>query len=644
MSSTLMVPALGCVLQIAEVQVDRQDGAWIESLRLEIGADPGCTFVDIPLPPQVTVSERGGRVVLGDGRRSRVDEARFADMDRRLDGLGVVRVHLPDLVGGDRAIVEIERTWDRPDAYVWRPEGARWATLSSKAPIWQVAGARHEERRGEAWVEQAGPEVMVQLAVDDTSPWANPHTGLLPPSRPPEQSRALTLEVPKVDPQRALYPGGGSTVRVQDRLSFAAEDRVRAWHIPARGVSDLSVRITPSADAAAVETRDDGLLVVIAASEGPADVLLDYRLPDAPTFGEVDPGIELTVSVPGGHLRWQDERFWSLVDVHERPILPAHEALLKALDRRFRVVAIPEPGLPTNLRGRKATWDLAEDLVPTLYERALPAPLDQSTLLPRPLARARRSGVLTEIEAGLITWLYGLQARLETGWLLVRSAASGPGGAVNLSGFDHMLVQIGAGESARWLDPGCIECAPWEVRPELEGGDILALPGLRGPDPTPGEWSMVVQSDRIAWEASGPAALELRRWLTQFPEADRDVALAEAVGGAGAELLDARGLEPGATLSVLASRGSGAFALPLDAPPTRSDATTWIPWIGTRTVRLDDPAASMPTAYSGDAVDLEVDVDARTVTMRVRQRLIGETDAAALAQAARQVRMAPVTP
>ncbi len=638
-----MLPVVGCVLQVAEVSVERVDGAWLESMSLEVGADPGCAWVDVPLPPRVQVATLGGRLQLGDGRRSRLAEARFEARPRRLDGTGALRIHLPDLLAGDRAVIELERRWARPDAYTWRPHGSRWASIIGKNLTWDVRGATHDQRRDEAWVETPGPEVRVQLSTAETTPWINPDAALAPPSVEPEWSRHLVLEVPTTDPQRALYPGGGSSVRVQERLSFSAEARDRGWRIPAPGARDLSVRVTPSREAAQVRADDAGILVRVASSEGPADVLVEYRLDDAPTFGEAEPGLTLSVEAPGGNIRWEQERLWSLTDVHQRPILPAREALLKALDRRFAAVSIPEPGLPSRLRGRVPTWDLAAELVPTLLERATPAPLALDPVLPRRLVAARKSGVLTEVEAALITWLYAMQARLEASWLLVRAASEGPGGGVSLAGYDHALVQIGEGDSARWLDPSCAVCGPFEVRPELEGGSVLAPRGVRGPEPTTGSWTVVVQPEQVAWEASGPAALELRRWLQTLPLAEHDAALAEAMGGSAATLLDSRDVSTlGAPLTALAQRAEGPLPLPLDAPPARSDGTTWLPWVGKRTLRVEDPTLGVPEPFAGDAIDLAV--DGRTIVLSVRERALSRADAEALAHAARAVRTPLASP
>ena len=121
----------------------------------------------------------------------------------------------------------------------WRPHGSRWASIIGKNLTWDVRGATHDQRRDEAWVETPGPEVRVQLSAAETTPWINPDAALAPPSVEPEWSRHLVLEVPTTDTQRALYPGGGSSVRVQERLSFSAEARDRGWRIPAPGARDL---------------------------------------------------------------------------------------------------------------------------------------------------------------------------------------------------------------------------------------------------------------------------------------------------------------------------------------------------------------------------------------------------------------------
>ena len=204
-------------------------------------------------------------------------------------------------------------------------------------------------------------------------------------------------------------------------------------------------------------------------------------------------------------------------------------------------------------------------------------------LWPRRLIRARKSGALTPTEVALITWLYARQSQIEADWALVHPADTGPGGDVSPAGYTDMLVRLQIDDEERWMDPACAECAPFEVRTELLGADVLGDDLSRTPEPTPGRWTVVDGDDWVRWELTGAAALDLRRWLAEVDIEERWAALASRMAGPGAELVEAEGIETlGAAIRVAARGGQGVAADPLSLPVPRDDGSAWVRWPGLR--------------------------------------------------------------
>lgn len=615
--------AAACTLQVVTTEVAPAETGWTEASRFEVVADGAeCPWIDVLLPPDVGLASIRGRARLGDGTRRRLGPERFERRDRDLQGHGAVRVHLPDLVSGDRVVLDVRRDWDREAAWRWSPAPARYGELVVAGDV-DVALSGDVRRDRRIWVADAGPDDAAVLTAPGLSgDWDNPLEAVEPVGRV-DVSRRLELRVPPGDPQRSLYPGGGSSVLNQVWGKIPAEERLRGWRVPLPlERSELRWSITPAAAGHVVE-RDTDLVVILEPSEGSASVALSWVQPDAPTFGERAPGEALDVDAPGGLVVWERDA-WLLAMAQDRPVLPARQALIKALDHRFRAAALPEPSVPNRLRGRTPSWELAAELRGALYERVAPATWPTDPLWPRKLQRARRSGVLTPLEGALTVWLYARQLGLEAQWALVRPAHQGPGAPTSPSGYTEALVRLTLDGEARWMDPACRVCAPFELRPELEGASAIGQGLTQTPPPTPGRWAVEMGEDEVRWVLEGPAALELRRWLITFPAPQRPRALAERMAGPGAELTGVSGVtEPGQPITAVARRGQGLGADPLALPPTREDGTTWIPWVGTREIRwpgregapasLEEGPLSWSRTLDEDALVERLTVDARQI-------------------------------
>jgi hypothetical protein len=634
-----------CTLLILQTTVALTDTGWRESVDSRLSATPTCTSYDIALPPGVTLGEHRAHIAFGDGTRKKVEPMQWETHPRTLGDDGSVRIHLPELLGGDAVRIRYERIWSTNGPFIWTPGTLAPLHAEIRAATsldWESQGVDCEQK-GSCWASEPNEEARVVLRGPSSSdPVSTPHSDLLPPSRPVDIQRRLTIGVPPGDPQLRLYPGGGAIQHWEQFLVFEAEDRQRGLLVPLPSDHDALDIVVEPRDGIEIVIRPDGVLLVVAPSEGPARAALSYDAPDAPTFGEVPEGETLEVEARNGRIKW-DGRTWWLSAIHGKPILPSRKALEAALDYRFRSLSIPQPGIPNELRGRKVDWTLIGDLRPTLSARARPATWPSDPLFPRKLIRARNSGAVSETEAALTVWLYAKELAIDAQWVLVRPASTGPGYLTSPAGYDRALVLVGHEQTSRWIDPSCLVCGPFEVRPDLEGASALGGGLTQTRAPSPGVWITLIGGDAIRWNLTGSAALSLRLWLQTLPEPDRLDALAGRIAGPHATLIDATGIEePGAPIQATAKREAGVFADPLSLPPLRTDQTAWVETVGERWVRWAGRTAA-DSRFDGEAIQYQRYTEGSDLVeiLTVKARQIGADDIAGLQRAREASSTAP---
>lgn len=547
-------PGPGCEIVSERTELDG------DVVRTEVTArsDGTCARLRFPLPGGAGTERPGAVERRHDGTRVKLDDTRWSIAPRGPDGSTTATLHVPDLWSKDEVRVVMERT---------------------------------------------------HVAADVAAAWVAGRAPPLPPPPAPavvtHRSRVLRLVVPPGNLQVALHPDGPASSHVDDTWTVAAGDEDRAL------VPELPPQVTPTLRAeppGSAELRATGGVwtVWLPASEAPARVTLSYDDPASPTHGERGELDELTVLLDHGTFRWDADR-WALVAYDGDAVLPAREALLVGLDRRFKALALPEPGIPLELRHAPPTDDTLAQLRPVLATRAPTLPdLGRDPLFARPLAKARSSGALTPTEAMLVTWLYARQLRFDAWWAFARPAptetlpveAPDP---LSPAGYDLPLVLVHTEGGDRWIDPTCGVCGPFELRPSLQGARVLSPGGVtRTPDPVRGALTVDVAADTITVDAEGPAALLLRESLADVPAGDRAAALATALGGPGAQLRSLTGLDTGgAPVHVVLARGDGLVPDPTALPVPGADGAWWFDWIGERTMVTDGPAVPGEHALPG---------------------------------------------
>jgi hypothetical protein len=555
-----VIPAVdagpGCVVERAEVRLEGEGDRVAAELDLDVASDGECRRLSFPLPEGAVLGELEASERRNDGTRVRLDATRWALSARAPDGGATATLHVPDL---------------------WARDHVRVRLVREQVPA-EVARAWAEGRAG------AAPTPLAAAV-------------------PTRRERTLTLLVPPGDPQLALHPEGAASSHVDESWTLPPSEVERAF------VPELPPGIAPQlraepAGAAELVAVGGVWQVRVPASEGAARLVVSWDDPRCPTHGERGDLDALAVRVEG-EVTWEGDR-WTLTRVGDRVVLPSRDALVRGLDRRFRSAAIPEPGVPSDLRGAPATDALLAELRPVLAVRAPTlAHTAVDPLFVRPLAKARRAGALTPTEAAVTLWLYARQLRFDAHWALARPAPTEtlpPGAPEPLSpaGYTAPLLVVVTPEGDRWIDPTCGSCAPFELPPALEGARVLSPSGrVRTPEPTPGAVRVDVTGDAVTLEAEGAPALLLRRALSEVPASARADALAEAVAGPGARLREVAGLDTGgAPLRVVATPGAGPVPDPAALPSPSASGDWWFDWIGTRTF-----------THPGDAVPREVALD-----------------------------------
>lgn len=535
--SPLLLPAT-CLLAVSETTLNSTDDGWLETGHHEVVAESRCPWVDIVLPAGSTIDHLKAKVRLADGGRRRIDDLRQVVVLPTPGEPERLRLLTPDVLAGDSVWIDLTRTLPAAD-YTWSPgaQRGRYASLDS-----DVAFAFDDSTSNSAWTDDAAE--LAPIAVVHPSPTAAPVVRSLPA----EAANATLTQILVVpgDPQRTLYPGGGSSVDTTWTLSSAGQPDPAAVVVP-----------VPS-DATDVEVTGPHVRglgsVTLWLDDEPVEHTVRYHTADAPTYGVRAslPGASVThrVDVEGGRVRWEDDRRWWLASMGITVLTPEHRRLLSALGQRFARAALPEPAVPVHLRGLPGNADTVERLRLALHLRAGVAPLDTDPLFPRRLVKARKSGALTSVEAALILVYQLGQLDVRSTWAVVDPGPPDHASWVSPEGYTEGLVVVATAEGPAFVDPGCGVCAGFEVRPHLQGTRMLSPAGDTGPAIVEGRSVVTDANGKRHVRLEGPAALTLRLAVSELRKDARTTWLTHTFGG------------PDATFDTLT--GLGTLGSPID--------------------------------------------------------------------------------
>ena len=208
-----------------------------------------------------------------------------------------------------------------------------------------------------------------------------------------------------------------------------------------------------------------------------------------------------------------------------------------------KAVSLPEPGVGIEFKGYRGDPTVIPVLLQKVRSQMVTASLpDVHALKPRKLMAARKSRWGTPWEQALVLARYLQQLKIPARAYPVRPAVLESVVEGAPLGYSGAVVRVDTKDGSVWLDPSCAACAVGEITPSLWGGVLFDEVSTRLPDPPKGE--VVVQQHGPTLEVflNGIQALEVRRWLTQFPVEERPHHLARRFGGEGATLVSHDGL------------------------------------------------------------------------------------------------------
>ena len=532
----------GCTLLSLTTAPKPTDTGWAVSIEAKIGAEAevgpqGCT-ITYPLDSHTRFIDGGGKVRPPNERKYKLYPWRFHESIPDVSGGRVLTIPLPELGPGDKVDLELDVQVDGLAPLRWQPglTHTAFAELKLASPPGDLSGINNDGKW--LWVEAPASDATALLAhpaepgaAERVTETAQVECAAL---RPPKSRSNLALSVPGKDPQRALWPGAGSSVTETRTLRFP-DGPACSWVIPMNlpnpdlGGPPVEVQVT-----GATLTRVHGG-VVISVPAGSAEVVVTWTEPDAPVFGEspVDESGRPTTTVVAsdGEIGWEplgdSNAAWRLISWLNKPIIAERDQLLAGIQYRFATQSFPEPGAPMKLRGHSGGWELAALLRDALLSRASIANIPVEPLWPRHLVTARRERVLSPVEAALILAMYLNQNKFSAQWVLVRPGNAGPGAAVSPAGYTDALVRVTWADEVRWMDPGCPMCGPFELRSELTGASAMGWDADRTPEEADGLERITDEGQLRTVELRGPPALRVRQALAELPAAAQRQALVD---------------------------------------------------------------------------------------------------------------------
>ncbi|MFK7931470.1 MAG: hypothetical protein AB8H79_25045, partial [Myxococcota bacterium] len=348
MSGALLVAA-GCVITSMTTEPARVRGVDVQEHRAMVVAKGDCDWIELVVPPGASVVAPKAKLLYGDGGRRPLDAVRWAPLKRDIKGVGIIRIHTPDLLTGDR----VRLRWSlRPSPLAGKP-GVTESLEASAAPRTPAEALADVSRRhlipnrtdmpalgrsGAVITPSGVVSKMLQgtdlvradvvfndtsepagnVALSSTTPpriWAHPDQLWDPryevrvdgapvdvvgapagegPSAHSEGTvrRSLKLELPAgADPRVALVPGRGSLAVALDTWHLSGpidRPRVRLVHAPPSGVfRSATVAAGTTSQAVLDPTRTQAWLIA-SPGEDPTFSLESQR-PDVPICGIFGP-------------------------------------------------------------------------------------------------------------------------------------------------------------------------------------------------------------------------------------------------------------------------------------------------------------------------------------------------------------------
>jgi hypothetical protein len=580
---------VGCIISSLTVYVVETPDGWNETVELTVVSQGQCTTLEMSAPRDELNSLVHTKLRIPGHRTKAIAPELVQLLPGDVERGPTTRFHLGELVGGDA--LELKYTHSRTESgpYVWRPNGDEVVFGEIKPPTGLQVAVIGDITQEDGWYWSEDIMMGTEISISHSKSWVPPATASLPVLTTPTVSRAIELNIPARAPLAALAIGGNSSASITDTLQFPETTEDLAWF----SAKPLEAKFASLNWSGRHRVYDDGVLLLSTPSQ-PKTAKIQWVLADAPTFGRMltpnGQAIETTVSGIGVTAEHTGLGEFVVTQVGSTAIIQDRAHFVKALSYRFRnamMIATPAPIPPASASTPRAK---IASLINTLKSEftvsdTLPIP----ALHPRPIRKAKRSGLVTPLEAALIITEAAEQLGLSATWALFRpDNHEANGGTFNPAGYTDALVRFSVDSQAIWVAPNCSDCATFELPPEASGTPVISPLAERTPLTPQSDVTISTRDNTVSVTLNGAPALLLRRALTDVRSARRTRYLLDLIIGGPGKLVFFKNIDKaGAMIKIIAQATDSPNPLdPFRIPDTDETRKVDMTWVGTRTEML----------------------------------------------------------
>jgi hypothetical protein len=278
-----------------------------------------------------------------------------------------------------------------------------------------------------------------------------------------------------------------------------------------------------------------------------------------------------------------------VTQVGSTAIIQDRARFVKALSYRFRnamMIAPPAPIPPESASTPRAK--IASLINALKSEFTVSDLLPVPALHPRPIRKAKRSGLVTPLEAALIIAEAAEQLGLSATWALFRPDNQGASSTFNPVGYTDALVRFSVDGQAIWIAPNCSDCAPFELPPEAWDTAVISPLAERTPPAPQSDLTISTTDKTVSATFNGAPALLLRRALSDVRSTRRTRYLLDLIVGGPGKLVFFKNIDKaGAVIKIIAKATDSVNPLDLfQIPDSDETGKVDMTWVGTRTEML----------------------------------------------------------
>jgi hypothetical protein len=626
---------VGCLISSLTVNVVETPDGWNETVELTVVSQGQCATLEMSAPRDELNSLVHTKIRIPGHRTKAIAPELVQLIPGDAERGPTTRFHLGELVGGDS--LELKYTHSRTESgpYVWRPNGDEVVFGEITPPTGLQVEVIGDITQEDGWYWSEDIMMGTEVSISHSKSWVPPAIASLPVLTAPIVSRAIDLNIPARAPLTSLAIGGNSSATITDTLQFPETTEDLAWF----SAKPLGAKFASLNWSGRHRLYDDGVLL-LSASSLPKTAKVQWALADAPTFGGMrspnGQAIETVVSGMGVTAEHTGLSEFVVTQVGSTAIIQDRAHFVKALSYRFRnamMIATPAPIPPASASTPRAK--IASLINALKSEFTVSDLLPIPALHPRPIGKAKRSGLVTPLEAALIIAEAAEQLGLSATWALFRPDNQGVNGSTfNPAGYTDALVRFSVDGHVIWIAPNCSDCAPFELPPEAWNTPVISPLAERTPPAPQSDVTISTTDKTVSATFNGAPALLLRRALSDIRSTRRTRYLLDLIIGGPGKLVFFKNIDKaGATIKIIAKATDSAHPLdPFHIPDTDEIGMVDMAWVGTRIELLSGPNYT-PAHISNETFEYSLGCDeygqwSRALTLH--KRFIAQEDILAL--------------